>query len=297
MRNSTTALNNLYASPELSQPRSKIASRPMSTPFGSGRQAPTPCGRNLKIIDLDTQQMMPAADRIIEGASEGARLAAERLQASQSRTKSFILWVGFAAVALGLVLSFVIGRSITRPLEGLSEGMRRLAAGETSVRIPATRARDEIGAMARTVIVFRDTMLERERLARTQIEDGKRRETRSQTIASTIARFERSVGDGLDKVRAAAGRLETASSRLNASADGMSVAGADRREPGAGGVRQRSQPPRARSRNWRRRSPRSRRRPARPPRSPAARSPKPAAPPPRCRNSPRPRPASARWSI
>jgi methyl-accepting chemotaxis protein len=177
----------------------------------------------LKIIDLDTQQLMPAADRIIDGATEGARLAAERLQASQSRTKSFILWVGFAAVALGLVLSFLIGRSITRPLGGLSEGMRRLAAGETSVRIPATRARDEIGAMARTVIVFRDSMLEREKLAQEQSEDGKRRETRSQTIASTIARFERSVGDGLAKVRGAATRLETASSRLNASADGMSA--------------------------------------------------------------------------
>ena len=43
--------------------------------------------------------------------------------------------------------------------------MRRLAAGDTAARIPGTRARDEIGAMARTVIVFRDTMLERERLA------------------------------------------------------------------------------------------------------------------------------------
>ena len=31
--------------------------------------------------------------------------------------------------------------------------------------IPATKAKDELGAMARTVIVFRDTMIERERLA------------------------------------------------------------------------------------------------------------------------------------
>jgi methyl-accepting chemotaxis protein len=220
--NFETALNNLYASPDF---RNEIENRVQAyvDAFRVWSASSDTLRPHLKIIDLDTQQMMPAADRIIEGASEGARLAAERLQASQSRTRSFILWVGFAAVALGLVLSFVIGRSITRPLEGLSEGMRRLAAGETSVRIPATRARDEIGAMARTVVVFRDTMLERESLARTQIEDGKRRETRSQTIASTITRFERSVGDGLDKVRAAAGRLENASSRLNASADGMSA--------------------------------------------------------------------------
>jgi methyl-accepting chemotaxis protein len=178
---------------------------------------------HLKIIDLDTQQMMPAADHIIENATEGARLAAERLQASQSRTKSFILWVGFAAVALGLVFSYLIGRSITMPLQGLAEGMRRLATGETSARIPGTRERDEIGAMARAVIVFRDSMQERERLAEDQRNEDKRRELRSEAIAAHIMSFERSVDDGLSKVRGAAGRLESAATRLNGAADSMSA--------------------------------------------------------------------------
>ena len=40
--------------------------------------------------------------------------------------------------------------------------MKRLADGDTGARIPATQAHDEIGEMARTVIVFRDTMVERQ---------------------------------------------------------------------------------------------------------------------------------------
>ena len=67
-------------------------------------------------------------------------------------------------VLIGLACSWRIGRSITRPLEGLAGAMKRLAAGDTSAAIPATRSQDEIGAMARTVIVFRDNMIERERL-------------------------------------------------------------------------------------------------------------------------------------
>ena len=51
--------------------------------------------------------------------------------------------------------------------------MRRLADGDTAAKIPATRAADEIGAMARTVIVFRDTMIERERLTSEQIESAR----------------------------------------------------------------------------------------------------------------------------
>lgn len=217
----SSALDNLYASPDL---RNEIEKRVQAyvDAFRVWSASSDALRPHLKIIDLDTQQMMPAADRIIEGATEGARLAAERLQASQSRTKSFILWVGFASVAVGLVFSYLIGRSITLPLRSLSDGMRRLAAGETTARIPGTRERDEIGAMARAVIVFRDSMQERERLAQEQHNQDKRREMRSQTIASRIASFERSVDAGLAKVRGAAGRLETAATRLNATADGMS---------------------------------------------------------------------------
>ena len=47
--------------------------------------------------------------------------------------------------------------------------------------------------MARTVIVFRDTMIERERLAQTQTEASRAREQRSDMIASTISQFKHSV--------------------------------------------------------------------------------------------------------
>ena len=178
---------------------------------------------NLKVIDLDTQQLAPAADQIIETASSAAQEAAVQLSASQRRTRSIILSVGCAAVALGLALSLLIGGSITRPLQALAHAMSRLAKGDVSVHIPATEARDEIGNMARTVIVFRETMRERERLTAEQNETARAREARSQAIAATIARFERSVGDVLGRVRDAVQRLEAASSRLNASADDMSA--------------------------------------------------------------------------
>jgi len=178
---------------------------------------------NLKVIDLETQQLAPAADAIIRTASEGANHAAGQLTASQSRTRSIILSVGFAAAALGLALSLLIGWSITRPLQGLAGAMTKLANGDTAAVIPGTSTRDEIGDMARTVIVFRDTMLERERLAAAQSETARTRELRNQTIGATIANFERSVDDVLGRVRDAAQRLESASGRLNASADDMSA--------------------------------------------------------------------------
>ena len=90
-------------------------------------------------------------------ANDAAERASGALSAAQARTRTGIIAVGIAMVALGLFLSWLIGRSITRPLNGLAAVMKRLASGDTEARIPATQARDEIGEMARSVIVFRDT--------------------------------------------------------------------------------------------------------------------------------------------
>ena len=174
------------------------------------------------LIDIDSQNMLPRTDAIIAAANGAAERAAEALAASQRHTRNGIIAVGLAMVALGLGFSWLIGRSITRPLNGLVTVMKRLADGDTTTRIPATRARDEIGKMARTVIVFRDNMIEREQLTRTQAEASHAREQRSDMIASTISQFKNSVENALGKLRAASIKLETSSANLNKAADTVS---------------------------------------------------------------------------
>ena len=174
------------------------------------------------IIDIDSQHMLPRADEIIQYARDTADDAARRLAKEQARTRTGIIMVGIAMVALGLGFSWLIGRSITRPLNGLATVMKRLADGDTTARIPATHAHDEIGRMARTVIVFRDNMIERERLAQAQAETSRAREQRSDTIALTISHFKHSVESALSKLRAASMKLEMSSSDLNKSADTVS---------------------------------------------------------------------------
>ena len=177
----------------------------------------------LKEIALDSQQLLPQADKIIVLASLRASTASAALESSQTRTKQFIFWVGTVAVLMGLAFSWWIGRSITRPLNGLGNAMTKLAAGDTSVLIPATQVHDELGAMARTVLVFRDTMLERERLSAGEAAASRERERRGEDIAATIARFETSVDKALAKVREAAQRLEVTATQLNSAADEVSA--------------------------------------------------------------------------
>lgn len=175
------------------------------------------------VIDLDSQRMLPRADQIIGSAREAAIAASAALTVSQNRTRTILIAAGVLMLFIGLALSWAIGRSITGPLDGLAAVMKRLATGDTSARIPATKARDEIGEMARSVIVFRDNMIEREHLAATQTETAKAREQRSETIGSIITLFKHSIETALGKLRSAAMQLEIMSSKLNGAADTVST--------------------------------------------------------------------------
>jgi methyl-accepting chemotaxis protein len=96
--------------------------------------------------------------------------------------------------------------------------MKRLADGDASIEIPSTTASDEIGAMARTVLVFRDNARERERLTHEQEGQAAFETRRAQSIAEAIASFDASVDQILGEVRRATGDLTAASGELEGSA-------------------------------------------------------------------------------
>ena len=72
------------------------------------------------------------------------------------------------ALLVGALIAWLVGRSVFRPVAGMTAAMGRLAAGETEVEIPSRDATDEIGAMAKAVEVFRQNAIERARLAAEQ---------------------------------------------------------------------------------------------------------------------------------
>ncbi len=174
-------------------------------------------------IDADSEFLTRSADANVERSNAQRNLASAALNLSQARTQNIIICVGLAAVILGLAFSWWIGRTITRPLEGLGGAMKRLAAGDTSAKIPTMQVKDELGAMARAVVVFRDSMIEREWLTAEQAETNRAREERGEAIAATITHFEMSVDQVLAKVREAVQRLEIASTQLNGAADQVSA--------------------------------------------------------------------------
>jgi len=94
------------------------------------------------------------------------RATENRTRALEGAERAVDLAIGLvvAAIVFGIALTFVLVRSITSPLRDLVGAMQGITAGRLDVAIPARRG-DEIGAMAHTLSLFRDSLVERDRLA------------------------------------------------------------------------------------------------------------------------------------
>jgi len=84
-------------------------------------------------------------------------------------TKRIVITIsGVSVVLLAVILGSVgaISLGFVRPIERLRRAMTDLSAGKLDAAIPFVRRDDEIGEMARAVLVFRDSGLENQRLER-----------------------------------------------------------------------------------------------------------------------------------
>ncbi len=176
-------------------------------------------GPLVALIEIDAKDMLPVSDKLIELARTQERAASHTLASSQVTTKTVIIAAGTLVLLLSLGFSWLIGRSITKPIVELGRVMRALADGKTDTHIPATSAKDEIGAMARTVLVFRDNAKERERLEKQQGETAAQRERHSANVDHLVREFAETANTGLASVRGAAKRLAESADQLSQTAE------------------------------------------------------------------------------
>lgn len=115
--------------------------------------------------------------------SETARTS-DRLSAQTDAAGLAFASVGGMAILVGFGIAMLVASlGITRPLARLEGVMRQLANGNHRVDVPGLGRRDELGAMAGTVLVFRDALIEQERLAR----DRAQAEADQRLVVDTLA--------------------------------------------------------------------------------------------------------------
>ena len=98
------------------------------------------------------------------GWTVGTGVYADDLAAMFWRNAITLGTVMLLGVAITLTAAWMVVRSVVRPVNALTGVMGRLASGDNSVEVPAVDRKDEVGEMARAVLVFKDAAIEKIRL-------------------------------------------------------------------------------------------------------------------------------------
>ena len=82
----------------------------------------------------------------------------------------FFLWGGLLAVALALLLTFILSRRILAPVKALTQAARRLGKGDFSQRVPS-KDKGEVGELAQSFNSMADDLERAEQLRRNMVAD------------------------------------------------------------------------------------------------------------------------------
>jgi methyl-accepting chemotaxis protein len=189
-------------------------------------------GWNVPLATLKAEALPRVARlfTLIDGSADGAEMgiATHQQDLMRSDTAALVQLSGFmkglawfmlvAGVVAGIVIALLTARSIVKPLSLLNGIMQRLAARDLAVAVEGQQRGDEIGDMAKTVQVFKESMIETDRLNAAQAAEQARQQERSRKMDEAIGAFDNVITDVVTSVSSAATQLQTTAQSLAASA-------------------------------------------------------------------------------
>src|SRR3954467_8379631 len=159
------------------------------------------------------------ADDLITASSDSKdrEIARAGIKLDQQQMMLTLILLGVALA--GSVVSFTIGRNISRPVIAMTRAMRKLAVGNFDVQLPGLERGDEVGQMARAVEEFK-----LQAIAKAERETAEREEKARELAAARRAelynladRFETAVGNIIENVSSASNELENSAMVLTRS--------------------------------------------------------------------------------
>jgi methyl-accepting chemotaxis protein len=141
------------------------------------------------------------------------------LSAEVDATRQTLVWLIGAMIALallaGLTAFWTIFTGVTRPLGRLTSAVNGVAEGRTDVEVSDVDRKDEIGGLARSVLVFRDNVREVERLKATEAEREKdMRNQRAREMSALADEFSATVQSVVQTVTRSAEEIVDNASRV-----------------------------------------------------------------------------------
>ena len=144
-------------------------------------------------------------------------------EAAATRAQLHLLLATLAILAGAVLLAFLLGRGLSRPLAAITAVMNRLSSGDIEVTIPGGERKDELGTMAVAVDVFRRSMIEARSMRETQEASKQQVEREKKALQREMAdRFEADVKGVVTAVANATQDMQRVAGEITRSVNGTS---------------------------------------------------------------------------
>lgn len=177
-----------------------------------------------KVLSESYGEVEPVIEDILKSVDERFEAAQTTAEAAMSQT-SVLIWSAIGLVLVILTIAALgIGRAITKPLLAMTAAMQRVAKGDYSAPVPGLGLRNEIGAMASAIQVFKTNGEEMERLRAEQERAQEQNALEKRRIMAELAQsFESRVGALTQSLLSAATEMETTAQSMTKVADETNV--------------------------------------------------------------------------
>jgi methyl-accepting chemotaxis protein len=148
-----------------------------------------------------------------------AKDAGRHSTAAGDSAETWILAVLGVMALFSIAIGWSMVRGVSSPISAMANAMRKLAVKDMAVEIVGVGRKDEIGAMADAVQVFKDNMIEADRLAAEQATETQAKMQRAQRLDAITRNFEAKVGHLVQNLSAAATEMEATAQSMTTTAE------------------------------------------------------------------------------
>ncbi len=159
-------------------------------------------------------------NKILQAEEEALLLARQEANSAFSITSVIAVVGGILSLGLALASGWLLTRDLSRPITALTGVMQRLTEKDYGVTVPAGERSDEIGEMASAVEVFKDSLIENQRLEKLEVERREKDIERARRLEGLVNDFEGEITEMTSVLASASTELESTAQSLASTAKG-----------------------------------------------------------------------------
>ncbi len=165
-----------------------------------------------------------SVQQLVDGVQSETNASTSQARREISYATTVMLALGaLTLIGSALFVWLYVGRNILRRIRNLQRSMQRLSDGDLESEIFRSHQHDEIAAMANSLEIFRESMIEARALSSDQDKDRIAKAERASRMEARIVEFETTVCAALDGLQKSANSMQATAQSMSATADQSSA--------------------------------------------------------------------------